>query len=202
MLKVFEKLKNGKKAVIVCAGDSITQQNYHLNGYLNYVGHLGERFGCARIINAGVSGDDTNGLLMRFDDDVRRFNPDFVTVMFGINDSKLGIGNLPVFENNLMKIIQLVQKINAELLFLTQNPIMHNVNDKDVIIRSSYPEYVKRIRSVTNRCKVPLCDINKEWEVCVTENPQKGWPMMSDPLHPNEYGHKFMAQVLFQYLQV
>ena len=31
---------------------------------------------------------------------------------------------------------------------------------------------------------------------------QKEWLMMSVPLHPNEYGHKFMAQVLFQYVQV
>ena len=42
MLKTIEKLDRGEHVLIVCMGDSITEQNYHLRGRLNYVGRLAE----------------------------------------------------------------------------------------------------------------------------------------------------------------
>ena len=63
MLETVERLKRGEKAIIVCAGDSITEQNYHTNGFLNYVGIIAEKIRNACIINAGAGGDTTDGFI-------------------------------------------------------------------------------------------------------------------------------------------
>ena len=202
MLETVERLKIGKKAIIVCAGDSITQQNYHTNGFLNYVGIIAEKIPNACIINAGVSGDTTDGFIKRFEEDVERFKPDLVTVMFGINDAKKGEKYLSEFENNLYLITKLIKKTGSELLMLTQNPIMLNVDDEMINIRASYVEYSKCIRDFVKQNGIPFFDIFLSWQKHVQANPYKALGLMNDPIHPNERGQKFIAETLFDYLGI
>lgn len=202
MLNTVERLKHGQRAVVVCAGDSITQQNYHVNGYLNYVGYLDEKLPNARVINVGVSGDTTDGFLKRFDADVRHFTPDLVTVMFGMNDASFGENALPAFENNLAQIAQLIKQMRAEMLFLTQNPVMCQVHDAAVQARCAYREYAACIRRFTAENAIPLCDIERAWQNHIMQNPLDTWRMMSDGIHPNERGQRFIAKTLFESLSI
>ena len=226
-----DELKKGKRCVIVCAGDSITEQNYHLNGFLNYVGILGAQLSAyrkARIINAGVSGETADNFLSRWEEDVAGFSPNLLTVMFGINDSVKGSGNIPVFRRNLRAIIEKSMDIGAELLFITQNPMIEitigklNMRDikktlengtytsgsfsgtcfDEVLSRIDYPQYVQCLRDTASEFKIPLCDIYAEWEKHLLDNARDKWLLMSDLMHPNEYGHQFIARVLLQFLQV
>ncbi len=43
MMKTIEKIKNGGHALIVCFGDSITEQNSTSNGFSNYAALLSEK---------------------------------------------------------------------------------------------------------------------------------------------------------------
>lgn len=61
----MKKLEGGERAFVVCIGDSITEQNYHLHGKL-YVGQLTGRLmelysRSSLELNAGISGDTTTG---------------------------------------------------------------------------------------------------------------------------------------------
>lgn len=208
MLKTIERLKNGEKAFIICMGDSITEQNSHTNGRLNYVGllhtRLIEEYGRnLLLLNSGISGNTSSDLIKRIDEDVFRFSPDLVTVMVGINDAKHGIGGINEFQDNIKSIVRQTAQNNCELLLLTQNPLNFLMSDNNIIKRESYPEYIAAIRDIADKEKIPLCDINQKWEDYIKgEMENKYWHMMNDGLHPNEYGHEFMAEVLFEYFKI
>ena len=169
---------------------------------MNYVGIIAEKIPNACIINAGVSGDTTDGFIKRFEEDVERFKPDLVTVMFGINDAKKGEKYLSEFENNLYLITKLIKKTGSEILMLTQNPIMLNVDDEMINIRASYVEYSKCIRDFVKQNGIPFFDIFLSWQKHVQANPYKALGLMNDPIHPNERGQKFIAETLLKYLRL
>jgi acyl-CoA thioesterase-1 len=207
MLKTLDKLANGEHAFIVCIGDSITEQNYHLQGNLNYVGQFTERlmelYGRrSRMLNSGTSGDTTRGILGRLDRDALRFKPDLVTVMIGMNDAVSGIEHIVEFKQNLELIISRVTEAGSELLLLTQNMLNYNVNEGAVNSRKSYPAFVKALREVASATRTPLCDICQKWEEYVGGSTNDHLILMNDSIHPGVQGHALMSSVLFEYLGI
>ena len=89
----LEKLKNKK---IVFFGDSITDSNRRLNpkypmgfGFVSMVDtdySINHSYANITLINQGVSGDKTEELLARINQDVIDLNPDVVILLIGIND--------------------------------------------------------------------------------------------------------------------
>ena len=68
-------------AMIVCVGDSIT----HQCGYTQYLGNfLYTRFHDKklRFANAGIKGDRAGDLLDRIDEDLAKWQPQYVTLLF------------------------------------------------------------------------------------------------------------------------
>lgn len=205
-LRTIEKLEQGEKAFIVCAGDSITEQNYHTHGKLNYVGQLTERLmerynRHTLVLNSGISGNTTQHLLARLESDVIRFKPDLVTVMLGVNDSTWCEAGLPEFEKNLREIIRKITSAGSELLLLTQNPIDFQIESNSTRL-GRYPLYVDTVRSVASDLHLPLCDIYSEWQTYAAAVRAGHWTLMNDPVHPNEYGQTFIAETLFKFLGV
>ncbi|BBI32881.1 lipase/acylhydrolase [Cohnella abietis] len=201
-MELWEKLKRGEQGFIVCIGDSITEQNYHANGKLNYVGQLNEMllnvFGRQQLLlNAGVSDDTTWGVLNRLNRDVLRFQPDLITLMIGMNDSMRGIEQLPEFKNNLLAIIAQARAVGSELILLTPNTI--NLRISENAIRDSYPHYIHAIREIATSEQIPLCDVYEAFEERIHKDPNSKWTLMNDCIHPNEYGHDFIAQALFRF---
>lgn len=204
MLRTMQKLAGGGKALIVCIGDSITEQNRHTRGTLNYVGRLHEKlietYGRNMFVfNTGISGQSAAYMLDRLESDALRFRPDLVTVMTGMNDAALGAANIPAFRQQLLSIVGAIRGSGGEALLLTQNAIDPEASEK-ARLRSSYPQYIDAIRGVAASARVPLCDICKEWERQIGNRSAEHLQMMSDAIHPNERGHRFMARVLFDFL--
>lgn len=206
-MKAMKKLEGGERAFVVCIGDSITEQNYHLHGKLNYVGQLTERLmelysRSSLVLNAGISGDTTTGLLARLERDALRFKPDLVTVMVGINDSAEGRTSLELFKRNLEQIVGQIAAAGSEALLLTQNTIDYNVIESAVTIRKNYPEFVHVIREVAAATGTPLCDIYAVWDNAFAGKTNDYLMRMDDSIHPNARGHELMASVLFDYLGI
>lgn len=207
MLNAIRKLADGEHAFIVCIGDSITEQNYHLRGKLNYVGRLTERLmelyhRRSRVFNAGVSGDTTVGLLNRLERDALRFQPDLVTVMIGMNDSSGERTPLDAFGRNLERIVGDIRSSGSEALLLTQNPLDFHVREGAVTVRGRYPDYVSVIRNTAAATGTPLCDICAAWEAHVNGSTNNHLMLMDDSIHPGERGHELMASVLFDYVGI
>lgn len=116
---------------IIFLGDSITDIN-----------EWGNDFPEKKIINMGINGDTTLGVLKRIDN-VIRLEPKKVFIMIGINDIIMGIDNEKIVEN----YIDIVSSIksgspNTEIYIQSILPINKNMvvqnykikNDNDVII--------------------------------------------------------------------
>ena len=83
----------------------------------NMAAWLSERLADAIIIDKGVGGNTTEGLLARFDADVSPESPDFVWVLVGINDA---FSKIPVADYlaNMQEIITKIKALGATPLIL------------------------------------------------------------------------------------
>ncbi|MGQ9582921.1 MAG: GDSL-type esterase/lipase family protein [Thermoplasmatota archaeon] len=100
-MELVDLLKPG--ATVACLGDSITE-GYpgHINGrtgnewepYTRYLMRPG-----VRVLNLGVSGDTTEGMMVRLHRDVSRSGADICIVLGGVNDLLGGVPVREVFEN-------------------------------------------------------------------------------------------------------
>ncbi|HCQ89863.1 MULTISPECIES: GDSL-type esterase/lipase family protein [unclassified Clostridium] len=100
---------------IVCIGDSLTY-GYGVNSKSSWVELLKKRLENVNVINAGVNGDTTIGMVNRFTEDVVYNNPDVVIILGGTNDflanrnSENSLKNINIMvkeaiENNIIPIV-------------------------------------------------------------------------------------------------
>lgn len=119
-----ETNKGLKGGGIVFLGDSITER-FRVNEFFQ------DKF----VINRGISGDTTDGVLARMDESVYALNPSKVFLMIGTND--LGIGNKEpkYIIHNIQKIIEEIKnrcpttKIYLESIYPINNT-NYNLIDK------------------------------------------------------------------------
>ena len=206
-LRVLDQLQRGEQAFIVCIGDSITEQNYHLEGKLNYVGLLTERLmerynRKSYVLNAGKSGDTSQGILNRLDEDALRFRADLITVMIGMNDSVQGEAGIAQFKRNLEQIVTRVIGSGSEVLLLTQNLLDFNIHEQAVLSRIAYPKYAAGVQEVAAATGTPLCDIYSHWCEQVQESTNCHLMLMHDSIHPGARGHAFIAEQIYRYLNI
>lgn len=88
-----------KQYKIVCHGDSLTE-GYDINLAVRWSNLLSEATGI-EIINSGISGDTTGGMLARFGRMVLDHQPTHVTIMGGTNDLNLNIADEVILGNML-----------------------------------------------------------------------------------------------------
>ena len=102
---------------IVCIGNS------NVNGFPHrrsrcWVSLLRERTGHA-IINKGINGDTTAGILSRFENDALRFKPARIVILSGTNDFIFLDLTPEEAMENLRKMAQMAGTVGAGVLFLT-----------------------------------------------------------------------------------
>ena len=117
-------LKDGDTVVFL--GDSITHQCL----YTQYVeDFFYTRWPAMRIHfhNAGVSGDRANNALTRFDEDVGRFKPKYVTILLGMNDGGYKGFDQPTFDTYQKDMTTLLDGIAAlGATAVPMTPTMHD----------------------------------------------------------------------------
>ncbi len=206
---------------IVCIGDSITKGIRPANGKSKAV--TADDTFCAQVqamfrakgvnvevINAGVGSDRTDGALKRLDDDVLAHNPQFVTIMFGTNDSVYDIGkrgprlSVKTYERNLREIVNRVRSAGAEPVIMTE-PLMGS----DWLAPARNPVYAEKglnyslglfmeaARRVAHEMKTPLIDHYTRWEKA-PKSDVESW--LSDGVHPNVVGHTIIAKTMMETL--
>ncbi len=81
----------------------------------------------AFVVNAGVNGDSTDGMLKRFERDVAVERPDVVVIWGGLND--LGTGRRPDYVlENLFKLYEATRALDAEPVACTLTPMRRTSN--------------------------------------------------------------------------
>lgn len=181
---------------IVCFGDSVTGLYYHTGGRRTYTNLLGSTLQRSlpqaeiEMHNAGVSGNTTADALDRIESDVLYHHPDLVTIMFGLND--MVRVPLPEFRTNLINIIRQCREAGARVILSTPNATTDNPTRPTALLL----DYCDTIRSVAAEYQVTLSD-NYESFTQFRAQDELGWRlMMSDEIHPNLAGHRFIAEQL------
>ena len=188
-----QELESGADATIVCFGDSITAGYAVRRGFPSFwLESLRQRFPDSKIemINSGISGDTSQDGLGRLDWAVLSYEPDLVTINFGINDCVLGLSR-EEFEMNLVEMVRRIRAgPDSEILLLSSQPLESPPYDQRVL------DYYQTVERVAKEMNVGFVDVYGAWMKRV----RAGTPLSSLILpgldHPNEAGYRIIAEEL------
>ena len=186
-------IESGADATIVCFGDSITAGYAVRRGFPSFLlESLRQRFPDSKIemINSGISGDTSQDGLSRLDWAVLSYEPDLVTINFGINDCVLVL-SLEEFEMNLVEMVRRIRAgPDSEILLLSSQPLESPPYDQRVL------DYYQTVERVAKEMNVGFVDVYGAWMKRV----RAGMPLDSLILpgldHPNEAGYRIIAEEL------
>jgi lysophospholipase L1-like esterase len=191
--KTRRDLESEADATIVCFGDSITAGYAVRRGFPSFLlESLRQRFPDSKIemINSGICGDTSQDGLSRLDWAVLSYEPDLVTINFGINDCVLGL-SLEEYEMNLVEMVRRIRAgPDSEILLLSSQPLESPPYDQRVL------DYYQTVERVAKEMNVGFVDVYGAWMKRV----QAGMPLDSLILpgldHPNEAGYRIIAEEL------
>lgn len=194
----IREILQGEPAKWIFYGDSITHGALHTFGQRDYAELFAERlrFELGRpmdiVTTTAISGDTTRGLLEGFGWRVGQFQPDVVLIMIGMNDCSDGNDiSFEEFGDNLGKLVKRLNSIDAIPVLQTTCPILpHQAPERE----PHFDAYMEAIRQAAQQLDVPLIDHTAYW----VEHADKHAYWMSDAFHPNEYGHRAFADLLYR----
>lgn len=188
---------------ILFQGDSITDCGRKRHVFYDlgdgYVHKVMEQLPNTVIINRGVSGDRTNELLLRWQDDVIHMQPDILSLLCGINDVwhyfKWNKPTSPkIFEDNYRKLIEWVKHDLPNTQMMLIEPFGYPIGE----LQPSWEPLIETLRQIVKRLSVeyqlphiPMNQYMQEWK--------KQYPMeeiLPDGVHPSPLGHALMANVI------
>lgn len=173
-----ERLAPG--SVVLALGDSITA-GYGIAHDRAWPAQLAARSGWT-IVNAGVSGDTTSGALARLPELLDEHLPKLVIVEIGGNDMLRHVDARQI-ESNLRAIVDLAQQRGARVVLLgIPRPSAIAAATGRLSAADIYADIAKRSRSMI------VLD-------AVAEVLSDGG-LRLDPLHPNEDGHRRLAEMI------
>lgn len=184
---------------IVCHGDSLTQGADLLDIY-RWPSLLANASG-AHVINSGIGGDTTAGMLARFYPDVIAHKPDIVVIMGGTNDLWWDIEVKTIIAHIASMICQarfhgIAPMIGIPLPIDVETARQQSFSAPD----GGYPHCVEqlldladRLKSITSRDDVGILDyyplfVNDDFTV-------NTGLFLDDGVHPNSAGHRVMAEL-------
>ncbi len=190
---------------LVCLGDSMTY------GYGVPRSEAWPALAKARtrvdIINCGVNGDTTGGMLARFTTDVLAANPDAVLIMGGWNNiflsgtdgmARANIGSMAniAASSGITPIIgiplQICRPIRSD---------WESLADLDVLIPIYY-NYVKWLCDFCNVFNFSYIHFDSEFRrLIIAQGKEPASYYQNDGLHPNKEGHKLLAEILIHALK-
>ena len=166
----------------------------------------------ARVINAGVGGSHTGYLvdndrhkkphaLDRFESDVLAHNPDIVTIGFGTNDAHIdsnmegGPSRIPLekYTENLTYMITQIQKQGALVILIAPNALGKK---QGKLQNDRLSQYAQVVCNLSNTYHTGLVDNFKMFNDYQKHAGQNMDDLMLDGTHPNDKGHKMIADQL------
>jgi lysophospholipase L1-like esterase len=218
--KNLQKQEVKQTIKILTFGDSITRgvregvnETQTFTYYLRVF--LGKNSFHVEMIKKGISGETTSGALNRIEQDVIREKPDYVTIMYGTNDAFIDnyaneTGHVPRisierYKKNLQAIVQKLKTNHIKPILMTPIPMGRFWGSdvgvyKQKGINFKLIEYVEAVRDTAQKENIPLVDHFNEW-IKWKKRGKDIDTWMTDGIHPNPKGHRFMAATIFKVLK-
>jgi len=211
--------RSSKIIGIIAFGDSITHGIGHAGvkeeeTYRHLLQtELSEATGMAvKVINAGLNSDTTEGALARLERDALRHKPDYVTIMFGVNDAGYYRPDGPVadaprtakedFKENLRLIVERVSAIGAQPVLVTPVPMSKYYWLAELPAYREHglnylvDEYADIIRNLAKKMNTPLIDAHRAF----SDDP-KTQEFIPDGIHPDKDGQRLIADLFLSFFK-
>lgn len=158
-----------------------------------------------RVINQGINGDTSRQLLARFDEDCVQKNPDWVTIMIGVNDIWRQLESAQIkerhvyideYEQNLCRMIEKLQDKTKGIILM--KPFFMETNRED-LFRRMVDNYGECMAKVGTKYGCSVIDtqnyFDKYLEKALT------YALSNDRVHPNGTGHMVIAKALLNHIE-
>lgn len=208
---------------IVAFGDSTTANRDDLEVYSEILSReLQIDNTPVQVLNAGIPKNTTADARARFQKDVLDKNPQVLIIQLGINDSAVDVWedpprkdprvSLQEFSNNLEYFITTAQERGIRVVLMTPNPLRwtptlvglygkppYVADDPQGLNVTSRP-YVAKVREIAKKHNLELIDVNAMLEDGEREHGRPVSDYLSDGIHPNQKGHRLVADLLLRQL--
>lgn len=149
------------------------------------------------VLNAGLGGDNSEGVMTRLERDCLRHDPHLVTVCLGLNDARRGREYLETFRSNLGRIVQRVQlESQADLILVTPNTRGDALQDDGILT-----DYIRAIRAVAREKGVGLADVHAVYQGAIRMGAAPADLLSNRVSHPTREGHHIFANALIEFFQ-
>jgi lysophospholipase L1-like esterase len=148
-----------------------------------------ELLGRNDIVNRGIAGDTTNGVLNRLDFYLNQ-KPKCIFIMIGVNDIRSIFFNMDTTKSNYSKIINKILENNVQLFVMST--LNTNKSDKNKKIKELNDYLVEQCKLLS----IPYIDINNK----LSNNYLLSDRYSKDGLHLNSDGYIIWSQVILPYV--
>ncbi len=190
---------------ILFQGDSITdagrdRADYHEmgEGYPKYSKELLMKlWPDAEYINLGISGDRTCDLMARWQEDCIKLQPDFISILIGINDTwraydSNSVTTVEQFEANYRSLLEDIKaNTNAKILIL--EPFLLDSDKNKYCFRDDLNPKIDVVRRLAREYADAFIPLDGLFAAaCINNAPSY---FSDDGVHPNANGSKFIARL-------
>ena len=185
---------------IVCLGDSFTK-GFGVDEEKCWASILGRRLSC-QVVNKGINGDTTGGMLARFYRDVAEEKPRYVLIDGGFNDLMAG-AERGTIQANIMSLVHQAYHYSIVPIILSVPGGSPNQ------FRSHWPAYIdiEQVRNEYFAYRLWLKDFCKGFSVffidCfeVAENTDFAKQKYIDGIHMTPEGHEDVAEYIINFFK-
>jgi len=193
-----------KPLIIVFFGDSVTYGYGLSNPSESFFGRIQNIINAGvyenvRIINAGVSGDDTDEAFTRISS-VKAFDPDIVIFAFGLNDCQNQHLDPSRFRQNILRMINTFPP-KTRIVLATSNTFMETGQDIWKKLNLSLVVYMDELRSIARNRGYLLVDVHKVWKEQLHLDSRLLESLYVDPTHPSAKGHQLIYETYMDVLR-
>lgn len=196
-------------STLLMVGDSVTDcgrdRNWlssYGNGYVNLVNAFltslsPESKIC--VVNKGIDGNTILDLKERFEEDIISLNPDYVTIMIGINDVWRQFDSVlcpyskfadeETFYNTYTELINKIKNKTKQIFIFS--PFMI-IDIKDYPMRKMTEKYTQICKKVAEENNLIFIDVQTKFDEFT--NHLSSYILSSDHVHPNIQGHTIIAK--------
>jgi len=190
---------------MVCHGDSLTE-GADLDKSYTWP-QLVENKVRVTVLNKGIGGDTSGGLLARFQQDVVQNKPDLVVILGGTNDLWWDLDINLILANIFAMACQAQHRDIVPVVGLPLPLFMENIRNQNMMAPiAGWDQCINKLSELVNALAVAA----KESEIaCLdfyhpfldTNQKVRGDYFLEDGLHPNKQGHRLMAEKMAELLQ-